>query len=913
MSESASIFPTIRDGLTRRDLVFVFPSEITAAFWRAEAARRGPAHAVRADRFLSWDSFKEQVLQERDDLAPVNRTMRMLFAADLIARNAEAPFLRRIVDPTFASEADAFVSEIERILPTLHVLSAEAVRPRLEPRLRSDVDELSRRYRRFLSDNGLFEPAWEAQSFDARGREYLLFYPGLITDFEEFAPALRSHPAVRFAAQGPAASGTPTPAELLEYGTSRVEIRALCGRLEELLDAGTAPADIAVTVCGKDAFLTYFEAACRRRSIPTSLRAGRPLTEYPAGRFFENLRALPGSGYSLRAMQALLLDRAVPWRDARALRRLLRLGIQAGCLRNYRDDGREQDVWLAVLTDEDNREARRLYRKLRAQTRALSVAADFEDLRTRLYEFFGTFLDTSAWSASQLRVFQSSLDVLSDLIDTAERVDLRPRRPFDLWLQALRSRVYVPRHTGAGVALYPYRVAAGIEPAYHFVVNASHGRMRLVHAPYSFLREDEKDALELGDRDLSEAYAAVYAHSGETVTASYAEESFSGPELPPSWFAERELVRPVSSQEVPADPFDAEREVFAGARELPPRVYPDQPVGLDYIASTGFTARDPDWSRRYVGDAALRERLLAGRRTKDPRDSAQQDDTPQAGMLRLSPSDAAAYRSCPFGYFLGRLLDLDPDAYTTGVRAAMDAGRAYHRGFERLYSRIREHGEAFRRDDLELYHGWVTDAALEATEGWALQSSSLSPAEVVSLRTKLEESMHALLDEDAERFDGWLIEVLERYEWVELDEGAILGGIMDRRMRAPGDGGAAVIDYKKNRLAAKKAFRVDASPDGEISELQMPLYAEILARRDRQVAGLYLYSIEKARYLSVFGDDPGAVLDNDGLAAARDAARARLDVTLSGIRSGDFRFPDPQAGCENCSFHGICRARFVTG
>jgi hypothetical protein len=178
---------------------------------------------------------------------------------------------------------------------------------------------------------------------------------------------------------------------------------------------------------------------------------------------------------------------------------------------------------------------------------------------------------------------------------------------------------------------------------------------------------------------------------------------------------------------------------------------------------------------------------------------------------------------------------------------------------------------------------------------------------------KLEESMHAVLEEDAQRFDGWQIEVLECYEWIELEDGAVLGGVMDRRMMRPGTRDAAIIDYKKSGLPSKTAFRVDPEHPETLAELQLPLYAEILSRADRDVAGLYLYSVEKASYRAVFGDGHNAALDADGLRSARAAARDQAATMLAGLRRGDFRFPDPQAGCDDCSFPGICRARFVTG
>ncbi|MGM0673461.1 MAG: PD-(D/E)XK nuclease family protein [Spirochaetota bacterium] len=942
MSYSKGLFPTIRQHLSSPNVIFVFPSEITASFWRRETARRGPSRAVRTDRFISWDTFKEHVLQERAELVPVNRTARMLFAASVVRDNAQTPFLSRLVPREFAEEADSFISEIEGILPTLDTLAAASIRARLEPGLRSDVDELMRRYRRFLEGHRLFEPAWEVGEFDPGRRSYMIIYSKLITDFEEFRAGLEGHPAVTVVQ----ASEEHWPV-LREYETSPAEIRDVCAHIEKLLDEGVAPDEIAVSVCGDDAFGRYFEDACRRRGIPVTPRAGKALSAYPAGRFFENLRALAQNSFSLSAMQALLLDGAVPWKEPAVQRSLVQTGIAGGCLRNYRENGRERDTWLRALAGETLDGERRLYKKLRSHTAALSAARGFRELRTALYEFFNVFLDTGVWSEAQMPVFQRCMEVLAELMDTGERLGLGEAKPFDLWLSVLRSRVYVPRgdreldavaaegrDTGGGVAVFPYRVAAGMEPSYHFVVNASNARMRLVYTPFRFLRDDEKATLNLADRDFTDAYTAVYAHSGRHVLVSYARESYSGPQLPPSWFAERQLVQVVGDEETEADPFRLERSYFDGTSGAPQRVYATQRQGVSRMAESTSRPRHPDWSRAKVGDTALRERLLRNRRTKD-------------GELKLSPSDVHTYRHCPFSYMLGRLLELDPHAYQVSAKEAMDAGRAYHRGLENLFARIRRHSTVFRAEDAELYHGWVREEAIEAMETWSSTQTSLSPGATVPLRLQLEESMHEMIRADAEQFDGFEIEVLERYESVELEDGVQLGGYMDRRMRRPGTEEAVVIDYKKGNLPEKKTFRVGAreagagaggdvgagagagadvgagagAGAGEVENLQLPLYAEILERIGRKVSGLRLYSIEKQKYLIVYAPDEDVpnggkrtrVLDEEGLAEAQAAAVRAAEASSSGIRAGDFRFPDAHEGCESCAFPGICRAKFMTG
>ena len=50
----------------------VFPSEIAAEFWRRSATLPGAQRAIREDRFVSWDRFKEEAFEIRESALPVN-------------------------------------------------------------------------------------------------------------------------------------------------------------------------------------------------------------------------------------------------------------------------------------------------------------------------------------------------------------------------------------------------------------------------------------------------------------------------------------------------------------------------------------------------------------------------------------------------------------------------------------------------------------------------------------------------------------------------------------------------------------------------------------------------------------------------------------------------------------------------
>ena len=78
--------------------VFVFPSEATAVHWRKEFLEITGKKAVRNDRFISWDSFKEQITLHDREERPLNSILRRLFAADMIRKNSgDSPVFLRLI------------------------------------------------------------------------------------------------------------------------------------------------------------------------------------------------------------------------------------------------------------------------------------------------------------------------------------------------------------------------------------------------------------------------------------------------------------------------------------------------------------------------------------------------------------------------------------------------------------------------------------------------------------------------------------------------------------------------------------------------------------------------------------------------------------------------------------------------
>ena len=79
-----------------------------------------------------------------------------------------------------------------------------------------------------------------------------------------------------------------------------------------------------------------------------AIRSYYALSEHPAGRLPELVRACRMSGFSLSSMKNLLMFRAFIWKNAEAAASLVRFGIENRCIKNT-SDRPSGDEWAKRL------------------------------------------------------------------------------------------------------------------------------------------------------------------------------------------------------------------------------------------------------------------------------------------------------------------------------------------------------------------------------------------------------------------------------------------------------------------------------------------------------------------------------------------------------------------------------------
>ena len=112
----------IRENISNQKVHFVFPTQMAAELWADRAVFVTECPAVAMERFVAWDDFKGNSVRSRhQEKRSVPSVMRKIFARQLIRENSRAPFLKNLIVPQYAENAQGFASWISSILPSLEL------------------------------------------------------------------------------------------------------------------------------------------------------------------------------------------------------------------------------------------------------------------------------------------------------------------------------------------------------------------------------------------------------------------------------------------------------------------------------------------------------------------------------------------------------------------------------------------------------------------------------------------------------------------------------------------------------------------------------------------------------------------------------------------------------------------------
>jgi hypothetical protein len=985
MDEGArAIDRIIRKHIGDERAVFVFPSEMAASAYADRALLGEPGRrTLPMERFIAWDLFlDEAVLPHQKDRAAVSDVLRKMFAAMLLDENArraaqnEAPLFRSFIDPEYARYSSSFTAWAAGILPQLKVW-AEAVAGTAIEQIRDgdaarnnaarnnaaqsaaqtdeerDFRTLIVRYKAFLADNGLFESAWERPPFTRNGKRYVLFFTETLADFPLYRTLLLAAaphvtiaqtpaPPVTTEAEGPPAFET----SFLKNAQSEAVAAALY--IMNLRQQGVEYGAMTLTAPDLASYEPSILDACAAHGIPVQNGSGKPLSSYPAGRLFSALSDCVSRKMALPAVSALLLNRAIPWKDEAAIDALIAYGLDNNCICSWEGEGSGAvDVWEHAFEQRPPSVAvRTLYRGLKYAARGLCSAGRFSTLRDRYFAFRDTFIDAGkfqggsddpAHSASPAyteanAVLGRCIAELSELIQIEKRFPrIKVPSPWQFYIDHLGSTIYKAQSAAEGVMLLPYRVSASVPSACHIVLGANQNAMPQLFRELPFLSGIKRRHLHIEDVDASEVFFRLHCFSSARRAVFFcSEETFTGFALPYNG-----LCLFHSEPESLASVLSAHQEDFH------PSYYEEEARCFEALAGTSAGAGEPDafFALQKSGFEAFAARHTGLDEYAAPETGLFSSDEARAikariaarymkeGRLVVSASALLPYYQCALFWLFHAVYRLEAANAETSLMSPFAQGNLYHDVLKRVFAAIKEKGLSLGLTEAGGLPGEVPDAfqsvleagAEAAFAALALRGSGESALTVALLLPQKEavlEKCRALFEKMLKKFEGYTVaEVEPEPEWEMTETDYTLSGRPDLLLRNEADGGYSIIDFKSGKPPAKSDC-AGTGPEG-VKNFQLPLYHTLAESRGFAPANAGFFTgIKNAKIDQVFyppsedapkdGKKPSfAAVEEDVAGKIQRYVREVLEADLEPSRNKRY------GECLRCDYRCLCRTTFT--
>ncbi|MDR0998824.1 MAG: hypothetical protein LBL70_07135, partial [Treponema sp.] len=551
--------------------LFIFPTDVALNRWVDRLLRlRGGSVAM--EQFTAWDSFKQESIRSRmQDRKSVPSLLRKIFTCRLLEENAAsvkaggpgAAIFSSLVPPEYSASASSFAPWLSLTLPQLgswfekvsgKPASAMEEDDRDSPAFADgddrDLCTLAARYKKFLDENRLFEPAWEKPPFDDTGRECFLFFPECLSDYCEYRDLLEKAEHVTIVPLAESGAGE-RPFKARFYTNARSEITEAALYIRNLAEKEQMPWD-SLVVCVPDAenYEPYVLREFANRNIPVVRRAGKPLSSYPAGRLFSALLDCHRQNFAFQPVSNLLLNSHLPWKNRGIIDQLVDFGIRNNCLCSWVEGGKKEDVWLdAFASPSGSREtlARNFYRELKTSVEKLCGAPSFAEIRRAYFAFRERFLDIAECLPETDTVLSRCVSELLRLVEIEESFPgINAPDPYRFFVEHLDETRYLPQENSLGVSILPYRTAAPAPFGCHIVLGASQENLSELFPRLAFLPRLKKEKLGLKDVDASRVFIDLHRLNSERPAVFFcSQESFSGFAIPHAgldWAARQRYV-----------------------------------------------------------------------------------------------------------------------------------------------------------------------------------------------------------------------------------------------------------------------------------------------------------------------------------------------------------------------------------
>jgi hypothetical protein len=957
--------------------LFVFPTDVAVSRWADRLLQLRGGGTVAMEQFTAWDTFKkDSVRSQVQNKKSIPSILRKIFVSRLLRENAELgrtgkeTLFTSLIPPEFAGGAASYVSWFTGILPQLGywfermtgkpagsaggaALSAgEEFNGITSDGLPAGDDQdlytLTVRYKQFLDSNGLFEPAWEKPPFDDNGKECFIFFPESLTDFREYEEILdnANHVTKVKITGNDLAEKQP---RAFFYTNSRSEITEAALYIRALVEREKIAWDaIAVSIPDTENYEPYLLREFANRNIPAVHRTGKPLSSYPAGRFFPAIADCHARGFSFDSVVSLLLNGHLPWKDTESINQLIDFGIRNNCICSWEEEG-PVDVWLdAFSSPAGNREKRAedFYKALKRDIAAINKAVSFAELRKRYFIFREHFLNMEECLPETDLVLSRCISELITLIEIETSFpEVMAPDPYRFFVEHLGETTYLPQEKSSGVSILPYRTAAPVPFDCHIVLGSSQDNLTAVFSCLNFLPRKKRDKLGIRDDDASQAFIDLHCFNSLKPAVFFcAQDTFSGYAIPHSRLniSGKPLIRygDTNPDAFAEDIYRDERLFYvatqSGADKAGGRAaqFPDW---LHSLQAAGFDA----WSRRRRFDAAGegREKIADGQLLALIRERyGNHEDHP--GQMRVSASAMKPYYQCALQWLFGNVLSLENVRMETSVMAENVLGSVYHAVLDSFFKAVQKqsNGILANTPDGSLpseYHKLISGSVSAVFEGLPklpgerLDISALTvrflKAQQQTVLRQLEVFIAALL-----RYFGGFRVLGSELSYTSDEQDYYLFGKIDCLLEDVRDdstcpGERVIADFKLNSTPGKKLCT--GQGENGLEDFQLPMYITLAEEHGKKPVGTALFfSIMQAEPNMIFGSIQDEIngktksgivrtgTEEDAFDFILTEFKAKAAQYAGEAASGSFTtISKSERQCVQCVYHRVCRTVYAIG
>jgi len=921
---------TIKAHIAEQNAVFVFPTGISADRWADRATLTCGVSAVAMERFIAWDDFKTASIKSHVvGKKSVPSVMRTVFASNLIAENADAPFLKNLIVPQYAKNAASFADWISSLLPSL-----ASWKKKFEARGTQADDEdsdlllLHERYSAFLDAHNLFDPAWETPPFVPDGNDYYIFYPEVLMDFAEYKQLLTGQTQIHLvrldnctAAGGGDSFAKPT---VDFFSNARSELRHVALHIRKLHEEEhIAWEDIAISVPDLATYAPYLTRELELYQIPHVLKMGLPLTTSGAGNFFVQLQNCVEQKFSFESVKNLLLNTELPWKEPSLNSELVQFGKDNNCICSYEYNGEHIDVWKQAfksLHDRSNTRLEEYYDSLKKHVSSIVDAPTFADINASYFKFKPLFFDEDGFTLQTNNILSRCITELAALIDLErDFADCTVPSPYRFFTNILSGISYLAQTDARGAQIFPYKLAATAPFASHIVIDASQASVSILFKQLPFLRQDKRAALGLEDVNPSAAFIKLYTLSSlaasaddDSRSAAYftvSEQTFSGYALPHSDLEPRDR-RPGSKTEVIVpeeyDSYQAEKAWLLEDSS-------DAPARITALQQQGFTA----WEQAHKGTFDSKANEMASCAGNALATALKQKVyNKDNGKIAASKTALNTFYSCPRLYVLQNVLAIQPEINEAELMDAFAVGNLNHAIMQFYCAALKEKNRTLHAENDALTDEYKQILSKAIDDAIAQSDNSpLAKELLLTERIALGEKMNDCVVAFSKWFEGCTVYAVEEpYTYAPEGKEYFFTGRPDCLL-ATSDGGIILIDFKTSKGGIPKdSFYV--SEDVPVPDFQMPLYKLMLEHQAHPlpVETVVYYCINDSFAYVVEGSlvnpDNGKTIEGTDLTETITAVEKLTDSFADHIKAQQFAVDSKQQDfetCNECAYRAVCR------